>query len=158
MGFGVEAGEGSSIETKMNAEFASIFGRLREILRKHTGALTVTDDTPDHYCLAVDSRPKLKKGFPAAWVKIGKGYVSYHFMPVYMFPKLRDGLSQKLRARMQGKSCFNFKAADESLFEESERLTTQGFATAREAGFGPASAPPMQPIVCGKRATGVKAT
>ena len=59
-------------------------------------------------------------------------------MPIYMFPKLRDGLSKKLRARMQGKSCFNFKRADEALFLELEALTAQGFAAARKAGFGPA--------------------
>lgn len=122
----------------MNAEFASIFSRLRDVLQRHTGALSVTADAPDHYCLAVDYNPKLKKGFPAAWVRIGKGYVSYHFMPVYMFPKLRAGLSKKLRARMQGKPCFNFKHADEALFHELEALTTQGFAEARKAGFGPA--------------------
>ena len=122
----------------MSAEFASIFSRLRDVLQRHTGALSVTADAPDHYCLAVDYNPKLKKGFPAAWVKIGKGYVSYHFMPVYMFPKLRVGLSKKLRARMQGKSCFNFKRADEALFHELEALTAQGFAEARKAGFGPA--------------------
>ena len=59
-------------------------------------------------------------------------------MPIYMFPKLRDGLSKELRARMQGKSCFNFKRVDERLFTELEELTAQGFATARNAGFGPA--------------------
>jgi hypothetical protein len=122
----------------MNTEFAALFGRLREVLQKHAGELAVTVDAPGHYCLAVDYNPKLKKGFPAAWVKIGKGYVSYHFMPIYMFPKLRAGLSKKLRGRMQGKSCFNFKRADEALFQELEALTAQGFATARTAGFGPA--------------------
>jgi len=130
----------------MSAEFASIFSRLREILQKHTGALTVTADAPEHYCLAVDYNPKLKKGFPAAWVKIGKGYVSYHFMPIYMFPKLRDGLSKKLRARMQGKSCFKFKRADEALFQELEALTTQGFAAARKAGLGPAKKRPSDAL------------
>lgn len=121
----------------MNPEFALIFARLREILQKHAGRLAVTADTPDHYCLAVDYSAKLKKGFPAAWVKISRAYVSCHFMPVYMFPQLRDGLSEKLRARMQGKSCFNFKVPDEVLFKELEKLTTQGFAMARKAGFGP---------------------
>src|SRR5262245_43752868 len=111
----VEAREGIAAEREMTTEFASIFGRLREILQKHAGALTVTTDASDHYCLTVDYSEKLKKGYPAAWVKIGKGYVGYHFMPVYMFPKLRDGLSKKLRARMQGKSCFNFKSGDEAL-------------------------------------------
>ena len=121
----------------MNAEFASIFSRLRDILQKHVGALTVTADAPDHFCLTVDYSAKLKKGFPAAWVKIGKGYVSYHLMPVYMFPKLSDGLSKPLRSRMQGKSCFNFKRVDETLFRELEEITAQGFAMARKAGFGP---------------------
>src|SRR5258706_144983 len=121
----------------MSTDFASLFSRLREILQKRAGALIVTADAPDHYCLTVDYNPKLKKGFPAAWVKIGKGYVSYHFMPIYMFPRLRDGLSKKLRARMQGKSCFNFQRADETLFHELETLTAQGFAMARKAGFGP---------------------
>ncbi len=119
----------------MNTEFALIFARLREVLQKHAGNLTVSADTHGHYCLAVDHSAKLKKGFPAAWVKISKAYVSYHFMPVYMFPKLRDGLSKKLRARMQGKSCFNFKAVDEALFRELEQLTGEGFAAARKAGF-----------------------
>ena len=122
----------------MSAEFASIFSRLRDVLQRHTGALSVSADAPGHFCLTVDHSPKLKKGFPAAWVKIGKGYVSYHFMPVYMFPKLRAGLSKKLRARMQGKSCFNLKHADEALFHVLEALTAPGFAAARKAGFGPA--------------------
>jgi len=70
----------------MNPAFALIFARLREILQKHAGKLAVAADTSDDYCLAVDHSAKLKKGFPAAWVKISKAYVSYHFMPVYMFP------------------------------------------------------------------------
>ena len=122
----------------MNAEYTSIFARLRGILQKHAGELSVTADAPEHYCLSVDYSAKLKKGYPTAWVKAGKGYVSYHFMPVYMFPKLRDGLSKELRARMQGKSCFNFKRADEVLFRELAEVTAQGFAAAQKAGFGPA--------------------
>ncbi len=121
----------------MKPEFVSIFDRLRRILQKHSGALTVMADVPDHYCLSVAQIPKLKKGFPAAWVKIGKAYVSYPFMPVYMFPKLRDGLSKQLWARMQGKSCLNFKSVNEALFGELEALTTRGRDVARKAGLGP---------------------
>ncbi len=121
----------------MKTEFEPIFARLRAILQRHAGALTVTVDDSDHFCLSVPFNPKLKKGFPAAWVKIGKGYVSYHFMPVFMFSKLRDGLTKKLRARMQGKSCFNFKAVDETLFEELEAMTERGFEMARKSGLGP---------------------
>jgi len=118
-------------------EFAAIFARLRAILQPHSARLNVTADAPEHYCLEVALSPKLKKAFPVAWVKVSKAYVSYHFMPVYMFPKLREGMSDKLRARMQGKSCFNFKVADESLFKELEDVTTEGFALCRKSGFAP---------------------
>src|SRR5258706_14717735 len=87
-----------SNRTEMNSEFESIFARLRAILEPYSARLKVTADTPEGYCLELAYSPKLKKAFPAAWVKTGKGYVSYHFMPVYMFPKLREGMSDKLQA------------------------------------------------------------
>ena len=117
-----------------NAPFPAIFARLRAILEPYATRLTVTTDSPDHYCLALDYSPKFKKGFPVAWVQIGKAYVSYHFMPVYMFPTLRAGLSKKLLARMQGKSCFNLKQLDEALFLELAQLTAAGFAASRKSG------------------------
>jgi len=121
----------------MNPEFESIFARLRNILEPYAARLKVTADAPDHYCLEVGFSPKLKKGFPTAWVKVGKGYVSYHFMPVYMFPKLRESMTAKLKARMQGKSCFTYKVMNETLFKEFEQVTAEGFAMCRKAGFAP---------------------
>jgi hypothetical protein len=37
---------------------------------------------------------------------------------------------------MQGKSCFNFKVADKTLFAELDDLTSRGFARFRRGGFG----------------------
>ena len=121
----------------MNSEFEVIFARLRSILERHAARLKMTADAPKHYCLDVTSSPKLKKAFPVAWVKIEKAYVSYHLMPVYMFPKLRERMSDKLRARMQGKSCFNFRVLDEALLRELQQVTAEGFAMCRKAGFAP---------------------
>jgi len=121
----------------MNSQFQAIFDGLRAILQKHSAALKVSADAADHYCLDVEYSPKFKKGFSVAWVKVNKAYVSYHFMPVYGSPKLRDSMSKKLRARMQGKSCFNFKVIDESLFDELEQVTARGFAAFKKAGLGP---------------------
>jgi hypothetical protein len=119
----------------MSAQFDAIFARLRGILQKHSGALEVTADEAGHYSLYLPYSPKFKKGFPIAWVKISKSYVSYHFMPV-RDPKIREMLSKKLQARMQGKTCFNFKVADESLFLELEKLTADGLAEWKNAGVG----------------------
>ena len=103
----------------------------------HAGRFDVTANSEDHYCLTVVLSPKLKKSFPAAWVKVVKNYVGFHFMPVYMIPQLRRTMSEPLRARMQGKSCFNFTSVDEPLFAELEKLTEEGFALSRQTGFGP---------------------
>ena len=127
-----------------STEFQSIFAKLRKILRKHGGTLRVKEDTPACYCLEGDTGPatlrawggKVKRPrIPVAWVQIGKAYVSYHLMPVYGNATLRDEMSKELKARMQGKSCFNFKSDDEALFNELEQLTVQGIAGFRRAGF-----------------------
>ncbi len=129
----------------MNAEFEAVFARLRKILRPHSKALTVMEDAPERYCLACRPGPaalrawggKLKSPMiPVAWVQIGKAYVSYHLMGMYENAKLRDGMSYELKARMQGKTCFNFKVVDERVFQELERLTAQSIVDFRKAGFG----------------------
>ena len=43
-------------------------------------------------------------------VVTGKAYVSYHLMPLYTCPWLVKTVSADLKKRMQGKSCFNFRA------------------------------------------------
>jgi hypothetical protein len=121
----------------MPVEFEPIFKRLRAILQKHSTVLSVTENSPSRYCLGAPASPKMKRSIPVAWTQIGKNYVSYHLMPVYGCPELREGMSKKLRTRMQGKSCFNFKVADEMLFEELEELTVRGFAVFRKAGYIP---------------------
>ena len=127
----------------MSPEFESIFLRLRSILQKHAGTLSVKE-APGNYCLEGRTGPatlaawggKMKKGnIPAAWVQIGKAYVSFHLMSLYGNPALRDGMSKKLSARMQGKTCFNFTRNDEALFEELERLTAAGLAAFKKAGY-----------------------
>jgi hypothetical protein len=84
--------------------------------------------------LKIPYSPKFKKPFPVAWVKVSRSYVSFHYMPVYFAPVLKKNLSARLKARMQGKSCFNFKMVDDQLFEELRRLTADGFALSKKAG------------------------
>src|SRR5262249_39613047 len=128
----------------MSSQFQSVFTRLRGILEKHAASFAVGQDTAKHYGLEACVGPatvqawggKAKKPtIPVAWVQIGKAYVSYHLMGVYGNPKLLEGCSKELRARMQGKSCFNFKTADDKLFKELERLTAKSLTCMKKAGF-----------------------
>ncbi len=119
----------------MPSEFEPIFKRLRGILQKNTGALHVTVDSPTAYWLETGPHPKLKRKIPVGWTVINTNYVSYHLMPVYAHPPLLQGLSPELKARMQGKACFNFKTIDEALFEELDTLTARGFRLFNKAGY-----------------------
>ena len=118
----------------MPAEFTEVFSALREILRRHAGKLAVHEGS-GRYCLEGGVHPAHKKPIPIAWVVIGKNYVSFHHMGVYACPEVLKGVSKKLRARMQGKSCFNFTSVDQPLFDELEELTSRAFAAFRKASF-----------------------
>ena len=114
-------------------EFEIIFVRLRKILQPYAKRLTVTEDSPARYCLTGGVHPTHKTPMPVAWVQIGKAYVSFHHMGLYGY----EGLSKELSARRQGKTCLNFKVADEKLFQEVEQLTAERFAAFKKAGFMP---------------------
>ena len=60
-------------------------------------------------------------------VQIKNSYVAFRLMPVYYYPHLLDNISQDLKDRMQGKSCFNFKEIDDKLFKELTTLTKKSF-------------------------------
>lgn len=108
-------------------EFDTVFSRLRDIMRPYGENLVCTRDEPDNYYVNTAHIMKNKKPLFFGAVQIRKNYVSYHLMPVYVFPELLDDVSPELKNRMQGKSCFNFKSIDADLFVELDALTKAGF-------------------------------
>lgn len=106
-------------------DFLNIFERLKPILAG-TADMRVTIDDPVHYSLNTPVSSKTGKEIFFGAVRIQKNYVSFHLMPVYMFPDLQRDISPELKKHMQGKSCFNFKKPDEALFNELVELTRRG--------------------------------
>ncbi len=119
----------------MPSNFPEVFSALRDILKRHVGRLVVTEDSASCFRLEGGTHPTHKKAFPIAWVSVDKSYVSFHHMGVYARPDLLKGVSKELKARMQGKSCFNFTTTDPALFAEVEALTVRGFEAFRNAPF-----------------------
>lgn len=115
----------------------SVFDQLKGILTPYEDQLTVERDLAGDYYLnaGIHSRTGKPLFFGAAQIK--KNYVSFHVMPVYVYPELLDGISDELRARMHGKSCFNFRSADAPLFAELAALTGRGFDRYRSDGLLP---------------------
>ena len=133
------AGAGASVSGKGTGagRFEEVFQRLRAILLRNTGraGVRVKEDGPICYCLEGGIHPVRQTAFPIAWVKVAKAYVSFHHMAVYARPRLLEGVSKELKARMQGKACFNFKSVDPVLFAELEGLTARGFAAFQGTSF-----------------------
>lgn len=112
--------------------FPLIFESLKKNFQPFVPPLVAVVDTPDNYTLHTSKSAQYRPDFFVGAVQIKKNYVSYHLMPIYVFPDLLDGLSERLKQRMQGKSCFNFTTVDEALFAELSQLTAAGFKRFKE--------------------------
>ena len=115
-------------------EFTEMFARLRAILEPYAGEMVVVHDTGDTYSL--DTRHIMKNKQPLFFgsVQIRKNYVSFHLMPVYAFPDLLADIGD-LKKRMQGKSCFNFRALDDAQVGQLSDLARAGYERYRAEGM-----------------------
>ena len=128
----------------VSPEFEMVFDRLKAILQKHAGDFSVRPDTESSYGLQGKPGPatlkvwggKLKKPvMPVAWVETGKAYVSFHIMGLYTNTALQSSMSKELKARMQGKTCFNFRTINEILFKELDQLTVKAIEDFKKLGY-----------------------
>jgi hypothetical protein len=121
------------------AEFGRLFERFKTMLAPYAARMYVSADSPQWF--GVDMAPEEERD-PSTWfgaARVGKRYVSNYLMPVYVQPKVVDGVSPALKKRMQGKSCFNFAKVDEPLLAELDELTRRGYeATAGDPRWGAA--------------------
>ncbi len=121
-------------------DLAVVYAELRRRLSVHEDAFLVSDNltdantaasrkvdepSPDTYVLLGAPTERYPDGQLFASVRIGKRYVSYHLMSVYMSPE-GPSIGPELTRRRQGKSCFNFTRVDDTLFDELADLTDRG--------------------------------
>jgi hypothetical protein len=116
----------------MAGDFQAVFAVLKPVLGKFAKRLAVKADTPIEYTLVTKSASPFPqhKGQPMYFgsVRLGKAYVSFHLMPLYMHPVITKTISPALKKRMQGKTCFNFKLDPApELLSELKQLTETGF-------------------------------
>jgi hypothetical protein len=123
---GSKGSKGGNMKSMADMSQQEVFERLRTILQLYAPQMVIGKDGPEDYYLDTVHTMKNKKALFFAMVTIGKSYVSYHLFPVYVCPELLEGMSDGLKARMQGKACFNFKTVDTALFEELATLTKAG--------------------------------
>jgi hypothetical protein len=116
----------------MTTDFAHVFSLLKPVLASYAERLAVMADTPVEYTVVTKSASPFPqhKGQPMYFgsVRLGKAYVSFHLLPLYMCPPLTKGVPPALKKRMQGKTCFNFKTDPApELIRDLKRLTEAAF-------------------------------
>ena len=111
----------------MPEAFDAIFADMRDAFAKHEDQTFVLHDEPGKYYLASEkTRPKDGYRVWYGGVEIKKAYVSVHVMAVYIYPDFLAAVSEPLKKRMQGKSCFNFKKPDPLLQAELAQIIDAG--------------------------------
>jgi hypothetical protein len=116
-------------------DFSGLFAALRAILQPYAAQLDGVADREGEFSLNTRHLLENKRPLWFGGVQVKKNYVSYHLMPVYVNPQLLADLSPGLRKRMQGKSCFNFTAVDETLLVELAELTAVAFQDYQRQGY-----------------------
>ena len=111
-----------SVRLKTMTEDVTIFELLKEILSARASRLKVVTDKPGLYYLDTKVLDAKGKAIFFGMVKEGKAKVSFHLMLIYSHPELLDQISEDLRNRMQGKSCFTFSKHSLTLFDELSLL------------------------------------
>jgi hypothetical protein len=112
-------------------DLAAVHDRLTAILAPYRETLVATKDGPGGLSLEIPGLEGKPWGYVAG-TRVGKRYVSFYLMPVYVSPELAASLSDGLRKRKQGKACFNFTTIDEGLFAELADLTQRAIPAYRE--------------------------
>jgi hypothetical protein len=113
----------------------AVFKELKSIMAPYAKVLDAKKNDASELYVDTNHIQKNKKPLFFGAVQVKKSFVSFHLMPVYVKPELLDDISPELKARMQGKSCFNFADVDKPLFKELASLTKAGFASYKEQGF-----------------------
>jgi hypothetical protein len=121
------------MRANMPAKFLDVFAALKPLLARHASRFAVQKDAPREYSLVtnVPSPFPQHHGQPMWFgaVKVGKTYVSYHLMPLYMNAALTARISPALKKHMQGKSCFNFKTVPADALRTQLETLTEAAAT-----------------------------
>jgi hypothetical protein len=115
---------------RMASDFSAVFTTLKPILAEKADGLQVKADTPTEYTVLTKSPSPFPqhKGEPLYFgsVRLGKAYVSFHLMP--LCPELSAKIPPRLKKKMQGKTCFNFKKEPEAdVMAELRSLTDESF-------------------------------
>jgi hypothetical protein len=120
--------------SKMAPALDGVFERLKKVLEPYAKHMVVKHDGQGIYYLESAPVPKYGTEVFFGAVQAGKTQVNFHFMPIYVFPELRDTLSPALKKRLRGTSKFTFVELDAPLLRELTALVRKGYQGYKRGG------------------------
>ena len=113
----------------------TVFSDLKAMLEKYSSKLVCTENTSEAFNLNTGHIMKNKRPLYFGGVKLNKSNVSYHLMPIYVFPELHVHIGPKLKPLLKGKSCFNIKQLGDDIIGELNYLTDMCYEKYETEGF-----------------------
>ena len=110
------------------------FELLKTIIESYEDEMDVVSNEPDKYYLNWPEIGKNGKPYFFACAQVRSNSIAFHLMPIYEYPKLLENISDELRRKLKGKSCFHFTKPDANLLAELAELVEQGFLHIDENG------------------------
>ena len=120
-------------------DLAHAIEEIRTLLEKYTPQLEAREDGKGGYHLwsvkdiVVAGRKRREVYF--AGVNPQKGYVSFHYMPVYTNPEQKAMLAPELLALLKSKSCFHVKRFDPEMKRQIREALASGYKLYKQQGW-----------------------
>jgi hypothetical protein len=118
-----------------------IFEKIKFVLQKQSPPMLVSKNSENCFELtgnkpvAYGSKKQIVQGMYFSSVVAHKDMISFHFFPIYMKKELFEPLIPTTKKYMKGKSCFNFKKAEQVNETELTALLKKGAEAWKKLGY-----------------------
>lgn len=122
-------------------ELVKIFDAIKKMMQPYDkkGTLILHTTTGgqanlvSHKTVEIEGRKKTEMWFVSAVIQ--KGYVAFHYLPIYMNPSMGELFSPELMKCLKGKACFNIKKNDPEILAEVQKAIKIGYEAYQKRGW-----------------------
>lgn len=122
-------------------ELVKIFDAIKKMMQPYDkkGTLILHAGTSgqanlvSHKALEIEGRKKTEMWFVS--VVIQKGYVAFHYLPIYINESMGKLFSPALMKCLKGKACFNIKKNDPEILAEVQKAIKLGYEAYQKRGW-----------------------
>ena len=106
-----------------------LFDQLKGILVEFADGFEVRDE-PGRFSLTTTKTivvdGKAHEGYYFAGLRENKNIIGFYFMPIYVFPELREAVPASLKKILKGYTCFNFKSLNPEMIGDLRLMMENG--------------------------------